>query len=196
MHYCRCPEDKKKKLWAECANIQTDLWNIQVQKDQDKSPHELFFDTLPQYAHNLQIFGQAGVVLKSGKKSIKAKLTSRGDRKYFVGYAKNHSHDVYRMWNPTTGRVSVTRDIRWLDRFIGDDYGTTASPDETDELDDATSASGENDGDDDNKTVGDDPDEEEDYSPTAGRGPRPDRKEEVDVEEWDGWEIEDAHFDD
>ena len=54
----------------------------------------------------------------------------------------------------------------------------------------------ENDGDDDNKTVGDDPDEEEDYSPTAGRGPRPDRKEEVDVEEWDGWEIEDAHFDD
>jgi len=55
----------------------------------------------------------------------------------------------------------------------------------------------ENDDDnDDNKAGGDDLDEEEDYSPTAGRGPRPDRKEEVDVEEWDGWEIEDAHFDD
>ena len=51
----------------------------------------------------------------------------------------------------------MTRDIRWLDRFIGDDYGTTASPDETDELDDATSASGENDGDesDDDKSQGD-----------------------------------------
>ena len=54
----------------------------------------------------------------------------------------------------------------------------------------------DDDDDDDNKAVGDDLDEEEDYSPTAGRGPRPDRKEEVDVEEWDGWEIEDAHFDD
>ena len=122
LHFCGCPKNLKMKVWAECANVSNDLWNIQVQKDEENSPHELFFGNLPAYAHNLQVFGKAGVVLKGGKKTIKAKLTSRGDRKYFVGYSKQHGHDVYRMWNPQTGRVSVTRDIRWLNRFLGDDY--------------------------------------------------------------------------
>ena len=75
------------------------------------------------YARNLQIFGQAGVVLKGGTKTLKAKLKSRGVRKYSIGYAKQHNYDVYRMCDPTTGRVSITRDIRWLDSMIGGDYG-------------------------------------------------------------------------
>ena len=101
----------KMKIWAECANVSAELWNIQVQKHQDKCPHELFYESMPRYARSLQIFGQAGMVLKGGK-TLKAKLTSRGDRKYFVGFAKQHNYDVYRRWNPKTRRVSITRDIR------------------------------------------------------------------------------------
>ena len=123
LHFCRCPESMKLKIWAECANVSSDLYNIQVQKHQDRCPHELFYGSIPMYARNLQIFGQAGVVLKGGTKPLKAKLKSRGVRKYFVGYAKQHNYDVYRMWDPSTGRVSVTRDIRWLDSMLGDDYG-------------------------------------------------------------------------
>ena len=28
------------------------------------------------------------------------------------------------MWNPISGRVSVARDIKWLDTLLGDDYNT------------------------------------------------------------------------
>ena len=121
-HFCRCNQDLKLRTWAKCANTASDLWNIQVQANETRCPHQLFYGNMPRYAYNLQIFGQAGIVLRPGKKTIKGKLTSRGDKKYFVGYARDHSHDVYRMYNPETGRVSITRDIRWLDTLIGDDY--------------------------------------------------------------------------
>lgn len=140
LHFCRCPQPMKFKVWAEPANTSSDLWNIQVQKQQGKSPHELFYAQMQSYAHNLQIFGQAGVVLKSNKKVFKAKLVSRGDRKYFVGYEKQCHHDVYRMWDPSTGRVSVTSDIRWLDSLLGDDFDNDGN-----DLTDDASVSGEDD---------------------------------------------------
>jgi hypothetical protein len=34
----------------------------------------------------------------------------------FVGYSESHSKDTYRMWDPKTRKVSVTRDIRCLNR--------------------------------------------------------------------------------
>jgi hypothetical protein len=35
----------------------------------------------------------------------------------FVGYAENHSHDCYRMWNPATKLITETRDVIWLHRM-------------------------------------------------------------------------------
>ena len=35
----------------------------------------------------------------------------------FVGYAIDHDGDVYRMWNPNTNRVLVSRDVIWLKRM-------------------------------------------------------------------------------
>ena len=35
----------------------------------------------------------------------------------FVHYMDDHNGDVYGMWNPNTGRVTVTRDIIWLQRM-------------------------------------------------------------------------------
>ena len=32
----------------------------------------------------------------------------------FVGYANNHARDVYRMLNPSTGRITQPRDVTWL----------------------------------------------------------------------------------
>ena len=35
-----------------------------------------------------------------------------------VGYAANHDAQVYRMWNPVTRKVHVTRDIIWMNQML------------------------------------------------------------------------------
>ena len=137
LHHCGCPDALKYKVWAECANISTDLWNIQVQQDQVISPHELFFGSLPKYSRHLHVFGQMGIVLDGSASTLKDKLKNKGVKKMFVGYSRLHSHDVCRMYNLDTGRVSVTRDIRWLDQLIGDDSSQTTATlfTDTDETD-------------------------------------------------------------
>ena len=121
LHSCGYPDTLKYKLWAECASTAGLLFNIQSKQADEKSPHEQMYNRLPAYARNLKQFGRLGAVLTSSKSTLKAKLQSRGIVKYFVGYAPAHAHYVYRMYNPDTGRVSVTRDIRWMNRLIGDD---------------------------------------------------------------------------
>ena len=120
MHHCRYLEHLKYKIWAECANLSTALWNIQVQKNEVMSPHEIFFGHLPSYANHLHVFGQMGVVLDGTASTMKDKSLSKGVKKMFVGYSHYHSHDVYRMYNIETGRVSVTQDLRWLNELVGD----------------------------------------------------------------------------
>jgi hypothetical protein len=36
----------------------------------------------------------------------------------FVGYAGNHKGDVYRMWNPKTRKIHITRDVTFLKRML------------------------------------------------------------------------------
>jgi hypothetical protein len=48
------------------------------------------------------------------KDKIQSKLTTRGSPCIFVGYAENHSRDVYRMLNLETNAIIESRDIIWL----------------------------------------------------------------------------------
>jgi hypothetical protein len=60
----------------------------------------------------MQPFGRIGFV--TDKTKIKAKLDDRSFKCFFVGYADNHARDAYRMYNPVTKRVIVTRDVfKW-----------------------------------------------------------------------------------
>jgi hypothetical protein len=52
--------------------------------------------------------------------AIKSKLADRGLLCVFVGYARNHAGNVYRMINMKTGKAFITRDIQWTSRFIGE----------------------------------------------------------------------------
>ena len=36
----------------------------------------------------------------------------------FIGYPPNRESDSVRMWNPSTNRVMVTRDILWLKQML------------------------------------------------------------------------------
>jgi hypothetical protein len=53
-----------------------------------------------------KLFGEAGTV-KNGKKG---KVLDRGVTMMFVGYDNYHSGNCYKMYNPVTSRVVITRD--------------------------------------------------------------------------------------
>jgi hypothetical protein len=45
----------------------------------------------------------------------------------FVGYAKNHPGDTFRMYNPATGGIHKTHDVLWFRRMY---YEKPLSPNE------------------------------------------------------------------
>ena len=77
-----------------------------------KTQYEHWCGKLLQLANHLRTWGEAGTVKTiTGKVS---KVLDRGVQCMFVGYAIDHDGDVYRMWNPNTNRVLISRDIIWL----------------------------------------------------------------------------------
>ena len=53
------------------------------------------------------------VAIHEGKK-MRSKLDNRGKTCMFVGYADDHTKDVYRFRNIHTKRIILSRDVRWL----------------------------------------------------------------------------------
>jgi hypothetical protein len=107
--------DLRNKIWAECAMTTTYLYNILSSKSSFRSPFELFFGSKPILHYELKIFGEVGVVTTKDK--IQSKLTNRESPCIFVGYAENHSRDVYRMLNLDTNAIIKSRDIIWLKKM-------------------------------------------------------------------------------
>eukprot|EP00980_Cylindrotheca_fusiformis_P029498 scaffold23492_cov240-Cylindrotheca_fusiformis.AAC.1 len=81
-----------------------------------QSRYKHMFGQNPSFSSHLRIFGEAGVVTL--KQQTQSKLANRGETCLFVGYAEKHTGDTYEMWNPVTGRVHLSRDIRWLNRMF------------------------------------------------------------------------------
>ena len=77
--------------------------------------YEHWDDQIPKFAANLRTWGEAGVVKLRDIKT--PKYSDKGRTCMFVGYALNHDGDCYRMYDPLTKRVHVTRDIKWLHRM-------------------------------------------------------------------------------
>ena len=97
----------------------------------------------PKFAQHLRTWGEAGVVHL--KKIGTPKLTERGVTCMMVGYAIGHAGDVYRMYDPNTNRVHLTRDIKWLNRMYYSNHSNELNMDEQSEsqwvdINDATSA--------------------------------------------------------
>ena len=70
---------------------------------------------VPKFASHLRLWGEAGVV--KTKAVGTAKVNPRGVECMMVGYALNHAEGVYKMWNPITNRIIVSRDIIWMRRM-------------------------------------------------------------------------------
>jgi len=77
-----------------------------------QTPYELFFGKKPTISPiNMIQFGRMGYVTDRSK--IKSKLQPKAFKCLFVGYALNHSAHTYKMFNPVTNKIILTRDIKW-----------------------------------------------------------------------------------
>ena len=54
-------------------------------------------------------------------------MDNRGEICLFVGYAKNHLGNVYRMYNLRTKKIWLTRDVQWTKKFYSSQKGKKAS---------------------------------------------------------------------
>ena len=61
---------------------------------------------------NLQVLGEVEIILTHKQIGFKSKLDEKGAVGIFVGYATEHRSDLYRMYNLTTQRVRISRDVR------------------------------------------------------------------------------------
>ena len=106
------PIETRAKLSIEAISLVTLLDGLSIieWKGEKMTRDEAFFGKIPSWASRLRTFGEAGVV-KEGKNS---KMGNRGETMMFVGYPQDRSSDTYRMYNPKTNSVVVTRDVTWL----------------------------------------------------------------------------------
>ena len=86
-------EKKRHLFWTEAANTVTHLENITIRKGTSRTPHYLFYGSDAPYAQHLQVFGKLAIV-----KVLKTtnKLSDRGMKAIFAGYADKHAGNVYR----------------------------------------------------------------------------------------------------
>ena len=94
----------KGEFWCEVISTATKLDSIMVRPERTKPPHTLFYGKDAKYMRCMRTFG----------KKMRSKLDDRGKTCMFVGYADDHSRDVYRFLNIHTKRIIISRDVRWL----------------------------------------------------------------------------------
>jgi hypothetical protein len=101
-------------VWAEAANCATDLDCLVVRKNGQRTPFEIFYGKSADYGPHLRTFGEVGVT--HNITTVKEKLQDRGHACIFVGYAAQHA-------GKKSGRLCLSRDIRWIDTSYGEYWG-------------------------------------------------------------------------
>ena len=104
----------KEEFWCEVISTATKLDNTMVRPERTKPRHTLFYGEDPKYARGLRTFGEMAVVAIHEGKKMRSKLDNRGKTCMVVGYADDHTKDVYRFLNIHTKRIILSRDVRWL----------------------------------------------------------------------------------
>ena len=103
----------KGEFCCEVISTGTRLDNIMVRPERTKPPHTLFYGKDAKYMKYMRTFGEMAVTIHEGKK-MRSKLDDRQKSCIFVGYADDHSRDMYRFLNIHTKRIIICRDVRWL----------------------------------------------------------------------------------
>ena len=104
----------KRKFWCEAISTATKLDNMMVRHMGGKPPYYMFFREHPKYRKHLSIFGEIAVVANHERNSTRTKIKQRGKVAMFVGYAEDHTGDIYRFIHLKTQHVILSRDARWM----------------------------------------------------------------------------------
>jgi transposase InsO family protein len=123
------PRDIREKLWPEAGMLATDVENALVPKRKDQASYNTFFKKELPGLRYLRQFGEVAIAKDTRK--IKGKLEDRGKATIYLGIAKNHSPDVYRLMNLKTRAVINSRDVIWLNKTYGEWKGLVNKPVET-----------------------------------------------------------------
>jgi hypothetical protein len=112
------PMSKIYLLFREAFKTATDLDLLVVTTIGKKKAtrHDHFYGKNPKWMKCLRTWGEAGTV--KVKTNTTPKVADRGVHCTFIGYAHDHDCDVYRMWNPKTERVHITRDVIWMKQMM------------------------------------------------------------------------------
>jgi transposase InsO family protein len=120
LNSAKLPWSLRYKLWAQCANLSTQLENILISKYMTSSPYEKMHNKEPKWLDNLHTFGEIAVVHDGTK--IKSKLADKGLLAMFVGYPDNHAGEVCLFLNLTTKRLIQSRSAIFLHKTYSDWY--------------------------------------------------------------------------
>ena len=56
----------RKRLWGETFDLAVQWFNLTKEKDEEKCPEEKWSGNLPRWIRNLRVFGEIGIVNKTG----------------------------------------------------------------------------------------------------------------------------------
>ena len=67
----------------------------------------------PKIIGSFSEFGHIGYITKHDK--FKKQLEDKTLKGIMIGYSKNHARYMYKLYNPETRRVLLTRYVKWVD---------------------------------------------------------------------------------
>ena len=110
--------EKRSKFWTEAASTATKLHNELVHKGATSNPFQQFFGKgVKSTVDSTKIFGEMCMVHNWG---VKKKFDGRSTPCIWLGYADNHAAGTYRVYNPETRRVRLSRSVTFLRESYGD----------------------------------------------------------------------------
>ena len=145
--------ESQTKFWAEAVGTSCFHENLTIKAERISPALESWtHKPVKKWMSKLIEFGRVGVMNK--KRKIHGKMQERGEVVMMVGYALNHGSGTYRVYNPKTNRIVLSKDVTWgefkpkrleasLDVFSIDDSESQKSGETSSESDTSTISSEE-----------------------------------------------------
>ena len=113
MNHANLTLESQKEFWAEAVACSAFIEDLMIKAGRTSPAlYNWTNTTVTKWVKNLVQFGRIGVVKKKGKQ---AKMVDKGYPAMMVGYALNHGAGTYRLYNPKTKRIIMSRDVKWMD---------------------------------------------------------------------------------
>lgn len=115
-----------KQYWGEAVMAASYIQNRVPSRVIGKTPYELWMDRKPDVAH-LKVFGCSAYVRVPDAR--RSKLDHKAVKLTFVGYSEDHKG--YRFLDPSTNRITISRDAKFIELDDGSEMQKKPAPQAT-----------------------------------------------------------------